>query len=42
MTIKDNISKMSQLNFNKPFEYKTMALYHTHTIEMEKKPKQKK
>jgi hypothetical protein len=32
MLIRSNLSKMSSLNFNSKFEFKSMGLYHTDTI----------
>lgn len=32
MLIRSNLSKMSNLNFNSKFEFKSMGLYHTHTV----------
>ena len=32
MLIRSNLSKMSNLNFNSKFEFKSMGLYHTDTV----------
>ena len=43
MLLRSNLSKMSNLNFNSKFEFKSMGLYHTDTVTQDaKKGKGKK
>jgi hypothetical protein len=32
MLVKSNLSKMSNLNFNSKFQFKSMGLFHTDTV----------
>jgi len=42
MLVKGNMSKMSSLNFNNKFEFKSLGLFHTVTIKEAAKKKGKK
>ena len=39
MLVKGNMGKMSSLNFNNKFEYKSLGLFHTVTVQEQAKKK---